>query len=423
MVRRLISSIMAIIESSQAKTVVTLGHILPRQTLDGEHEVGQLQRTVLDILRRNLLLCSSHAAFTCSGVAGRLRIESGYLCISPAGICLFSIDDFSYPVAIIPYWQIADLECCDQQLAVEYFALPESKTTERLVLRTFLAEALLADAADCMLANMRANRLLYYCHQDRLQGLPATLGKRQVHQSEGHRLLLAFQGLQVSEKDRLRIAEFESKKRNQAHNWFFQKEFQATFTDQLADCNTHRSFAFIVEKNTERQNDQEDHLWPDEVASDDRSHPESVASLVIDPRANRLSDHRIQVLGAVDSDLPQPDLGSRRSSRRLSRTELLNFAPQYSSKPKTGGRRSVRAEDLHPLAEGKEDFHTLIGKSDARAAFASNDRPQASDPQTHAAIVGVALAQAGLDGKPAKEVMTSSILAALRRLPPKKAPN
>lgn len=406
-------------ESSKSKTAIAIGHLMPRNTTDKAHETKELQRNLLELLRNNLLLCSSMVEFKNTGVKGELDLKGGRIIVSPAGICFYPAIESTKYTYFLTYWQIAHLDYFDQQLTIEYYPSPDSKSTEILELQTYLAQQVVEDIASIMLANFRSNRLVYYCHTGIVQ-TRTWQDKKGGDWAKCHTLMEEYIKSRSQNQIQSSIAVFEESKKQNDGFWFFQYEFQKKLGEQRSDCNSHKTFAFIVEKQSplhkeEEESEEEDSLepTPDQLFGTQ----EAPATSPTNTEIRRYSEQKYQLMVTEELEI-MPELSSRRSSRRLSRTELLSFNMNYSSKPKLSSRRSVRQDEV--MISGLSDKGIILETQQVNNQTSEAPTEGLDDQVLIEKKVEKALVETGLEGKPAKEVMNTSILAALKKLPPKK---
>lgn len=425
LVEVLSSEVMHRVQSVSSKFIMSIGRVLPRASENKALETTVLIKAFLDLLRNNNLLCTNFATFKNTGVRGGMDIVEGLISVSPAGICFYRDSSPSRVDLQIAFWQLADVVHFDQRLSIEYYPSSDAKTTETIGLETYLAQQLMEDIASYLLASIRANRMLYYCHQGLTEFLfKQNLRRTQADAAEYQKLIEDFVNNRSDSKFADKFSMFEKKKQSDDKNWFHQLEYQRGLEDQEMECNSHNSFAFIIEHSPSKKADDAKPEHNENVSHvEEPGEAPSSAKYILEvsqtspQQSLPATELKYHLTVLPDPDAP-PELSSERSSRKPSKTNLLSFAePSLKSRTSITARRSIRQDEIP--APQLMTMNKLMNDSDVKSAL-EVDQPK--DEEKVVAKVEAARAEAGLDGKPNKEVMKSSILSALRKLPPKKNP-
>lgn len=386
--------------------------------------LAELQVEVIATLRSHGLAYTNYASIKTTGIDGHVNFKHGTITLSTAGLVMHADNIALQPPVSIAYWQIINIEYFDYELLIEY--LPDDKLCkpEFINLRTYLAEHLAHDMTAYMAVNMRSNRLAYYCHRAMVD-----------HDAGRHRLaaidvkycmsVLMAVGMHrgISDTTACKLDEYNRSRKYDRNGYFYQMKYQQQLADQTGDCNSHRSFAYIM-ANDHRQEVNGISLGDTDSDRDIDRSADGMPSIDMKPRP------RDSMASGYHSG--QPAIGisaiheinasnglSRRSSRRMSRTDA--FSLSVGQPVRVDGmsfRRSILENDLIMSNSGNPvNMPMLIAKNDLAPTI---DQIADSPEMDITEKVKSAVVEKGLGGKSNSEIMKSSISAMLRKLPLKK---
>lgn len=397
----------------------------PAAVLDNSSSCKGIQTKVLKMLRASHLLYTNYSTFKTTGISGGIQIRSGLITVSSEGLRVYQDKPLSQSVTLISFWQIVSVEYFDYELLLQYLPTVNSSQPEYFNLRTYQAEHIAHDTVAYMISNMRINRLVYYSHRSIIDSLSINVNDNDMRQCMD---VVHAAGKHASDDDNrrlmLRMKELEKERKDQENKgYFYQAQYQDGLTDQTGDCNSGKSFAYILTGEQEEldENSSDDQHFSNEQVEGKHLMPD-IQMKIQEYSASNYNSSQPEVKIGVTVISQGEDLQSlsRRSSRRMSRADAfsLGVGPYVSRGDNFGSRRSIREADLLEGMNSKSDsLSRLIDKDQLKMPPSTISVIPEEDINTK---VKTAVIEKGLEGKPNKEVLKASISEMLKKIPKKK---